>query len=156
MDRAKVVRGLRIAWTVVFGTLAVLLIVLWVRSHWRDDNFQGSLSATRKVVIVSLWGDVCISLHESKSGWVPWRLSSERIEGPAWVIERDAIKSMRNGFWFSHNGDSAVAIPHWLFAICAGTIAVLPGIQRFSLRTFLIATTAVAAILGIVVWSTGS
>ena len=37
MTRPRLIRGLRIAWNVVFGILCLLLIVLWVRSYWRYD-----------------------------------------------------------------------------------------------------------------------
>src|SRR5262245_15444138 len=33
MERTKVVRGLRIAWSVWWGIVCALLIVLWVRSY---------------------------------------------------------------------------------------------------------------------------
>jgi hypothetical protein len=35
-------RELRIAWSVFWGVATVLLIVLWVRSYWRADNFDGN------------------------------------------------------------------------------------------------------------------
>ena len=33
-------RNLRIAWSVGWGVLAVLLCVLWVRSYWRFDQMR--------------------------------------------------------------------------------------------------------------------
>src|SRR5262245_48948599 len=52
MDRPRLIRGLRIAWSVWWGILCVLLVVLWVRSYWslyavgvRIPNF-GAASAT--------------------------------------------------------------------------------------------------------------
>src|SRR5262245_28767768 len=45
-------RKLRIAWSVVWGVVAVLLIALWVRSYWwldsisyRTSNFDGTVAA---------------------------------------------------------------------------------------------------------------
>ncbi len=32
-------RKLRIAWTVAWGIVAVLLLVLWIRSYWTYDIF---------------------------------------------------------------------------------------------------------------------
>src|SRR5690242_8328604 len=34
-------RKLRIAWSVVWGSLAALLIVVWVRSYWWQDTILG-------------------------------------------------------------------------------------------------------------------
>src|SRR5262245_51700856 len=34
-------RNLRIAWSVAWGLLAVLLCVLWVRSYWKLDILEG-------------------------------------------------------------------------------------------------------------------
>ena len=37
MTRPRLIHGLRIAWSVWWGILCVLLIVLWVRSYWWFD-----------------------------------------------------------------------------------------------------------------------
>jgi hypothetical protein len=39
-------RKLRIAWSVAWGLLAVLLVVLWVRSYWHQDELVGSIGTT--------------------------------------------------------------------------------------------------------------
>ena len=41
MNRPRLIRGLRIAWSVWWGILCVLLIVLWVRSYWWVDQCHG-------------------------------------------------------------------------------------------------------------------
>src|SRR5262245_11014795 len=38
MERARVVRSLRIAWSAWWGIVCVLLAVLWVRSYWRYNS----------------------------------------------------------------------------------------------------------------------
>src|SRR5262245_56059937 len=38
MTRPRLIRGLRIAWSVWWGILCVLLVVLWVRSYWFKDE----------------------------------------------------------------------------------------------------------------------
>src|SRR5690348_12392415 len=43
-------RKLRIAWSVVWGTVAVLLVALWVRSYWRWD--QIAYGASQHVFMV--------------------------------------------------------------------------------------------------------
>jgi hypothetical protein len=51
---------------------------------------------------------------------------------------------------------SVVTAPHWFLMSIFGTLAVLlwlAQLHRFSLRTLLIATTLIAVVLGLVVWS---
>jgi hypothetical protein len=51
-----------------------------------------------------------------------------------------------------------VRIPHWAPALVLAVLSAALGIcrpYRFSLRTLLILTTIVAAILGLVVWASG-
>src|SRR5262245_35046945 len=45
MQRDKVIRGLRIAWSVWWGTLCVLMIALWIRSFWCWDDAVLRLSS---------------------------------------------------------------------------------------------------------------
>lgn len=48
----------------------------------------------------------------------------------------------------------AIMMPHWFAVLAAATLAALPWLpfKRFSLRTLLIAITAVALVLGLAVW----
>jgi len=49
---------------------------------------------------------------------------------------------------------TVLTLPHWLMALLSASLASVPWIsQRFSLRTLLIATTLIAVVLGLVVWS---
>ena len=54
MDRPRLIRGLRIAWSVVCGILGVLLIVLWVRSYWRVEKLNLSAEHMSRDRIVSV------------------------------------------------------------------------------------------------------
>src|SRR6185369_6057413 len=40
-------RKLRIAWSVFWGVVAVLLVVLWLRSYWCNDSFDRTQSTNR-------------------------------------------------------------------------------------------------------------
>jgi len=46
-------RKLRIAWSVACGIVAVLLCVLWVRSHWRHDSLAVAVSRSTLLVVGS-------------------------------------------------------------------------------------------------------
>ena len=49
-------RKLRIAWSVAWGVLALLLIVLWVRSYWFFDQFIQRRSVTDYVAYTTFQG----------------------------------------------------------------------------------------------------
>ena len=57
MTRPRLIRGLRIAWSVWWGILFVLLIVLWVRSYWRMD-IVAILSPRERLMAVSNYGQI--------------------------------------------------------------------------------------------------
>jgi hypothetical protein len=69
----------------------------------------------------------------------------------------DRLDVVRNyhGFGFLFYSPSlAVRVPHCLTVLFVSALATLPWLRwRFSLRTLLIATTLVAAVLGLVVWA---
>src|SRR5690348_8525325 len=65
-------RKLRIAWSVVWGLAAVLLIVFWVRSYWHVDVLQKP-SASRLFIISSSKG---------RLAYLENRASPETIEQP--------------------------------------------------------------------------
>ena len=60
-------RKLRIAWSVIFGTPCLLLIVFWNRSYFQNANHFYSIpySATDKVLIQNWQGELTISLSST-------------------------------------------------------------------------------------------
>ena len=56
-DRPRLIRGLRIAWSVWWGILCVLLIVLWVRSYWRFDR----VSFGKQKAVASVGGRLLVN-----------------------------------------------------------------------------------------------
>jgi hypothetical protein len=143
-------RKLRIAWSVVWAVAAVLLIVLWVRSYWRDDfvsNLDTSLFAT-------FIGSHCGELYYSQSDWsrdaLPsnshgWRYQSIPQSAPYKKLWQSSMKA---------NGILRLGIAHWVLILLAVPLTAIPWLRwRFSLRTLLIATTFVAVVLGLAVWA---
>lgn len=137
----------RIVFSLVCGVLCLLLIGLWVRSYWVND-FVGL--PTNGTTIISTWlGRICVErLWEQKidePGWW-WRMSptdeipAEVKEAPVWYC----FKNSANGW---------VGFPLWfptvIFALL-GTVHWLS--TRFSLRTLLLVTTAVAVGLWLILW----
>ena len=146
MDRPRLIRGLRIAWTVVFGILCVLLIVLGVRSYWyRDGMFRYS---TRFVAILSECGDIVFQTFRDSTfkGTTFWdmdtrpnpTMSTAHLE---WLIVKPPFFHLRISYWYP--------------VLTTGIFAAAPWIQwsqRFSLRTLLIATTLIAVVLATVAY----
>jgi hypothetical protein len=147
-------RKLRIGWSVVWGMLAVLLIVLWVRSYSWCDNVVGPLGATRSFCIWSDKGHLGISL-------VPQRLQSLADGGPwasghAWMGDASPRDYGSSPWLPSWSTENYVVAPIWLLEPLIVAIAALPWIhwsKRFSVRTLIIATTLVAVVLGLIVYA---
>ena len=142
MERAKIFRVLRIAWSVWWGILCVLLIGLWVRSYWRND-----IVMSPRTMSISQVGTLncLISENTMLPGWRWHSIILTKCDEPGntkptrwmWIV---ADKHVQLGF------------PYWLPVILSATVATLPWIRptkRFSLRTLLIAITLIAVVLGV-------
>ena len=136
-------RKLRIAWSVGCGIVAVLLIVLWVRSYfWMDAVRTTNHSAT------SFLGRLMIDTQyvlESLSNEFPPGLNNQ-IGGSSLPVNAIDITPLDR---------SGVTIPFWAPILVFATFASVPWLGklrwRFRLRTLLIATTLVAVGLGLIV-----
>jgi hypothetical protein len=147
-------RKLRIAWSLAWGVVAVLLCLLWVRSY----SVQGlkpirSTSATQRGYVLS-------SADGKLSVWtVTWRvLPNGRVmlESAAATRGAKVILSALCFEWTRSPTGFSMALPYWFLVAITGSLAAGPSIQRlkrFSLRTLLIAMTLVALGLGLIVWA---
>jgi hypothetical protein len=141
-------RKLRIAWSVVWGLAAVLMIALWVRSYRGYDVVYRQTKTTR-TVLSSAAGIIGLSKRNLEAipewGWSKIELMPGTIPR-AW------------GFSSGNNGTS-LRFPHRLPIAVFSVLAAAPWIRelrwRFSLRTLLIATTLIAVVLGLIVWMLG-
>jgi hypothetical protein len=157
-------RNFRIAWSVAWGVVAVLLFALYLRSGSWDDKFGFKFIGGRYIVFGSsfrkLTIDVSIQAPPSSFRYA-WRMQSRRI-APSTFVDYPTIKSAGYvgalGFGYGRFPLlSSVIFPHWFVAIVAVVLAAVPYYfprlrWRFNLRTLLIATTLVALLLGIIVW----
>jgi hypothetical protein len=134
----------------------VLLIVLWVRSYWCGDMLQFRSLET--------WG----TQAESNNGRLVFMISKESARHyPSWRLASIQIASFKSVFPYPVNifgfgfhrllaGSVTLTVPIWLPVLMCGIPATLFGLRHpksFSLRTLLIATTLVAVVLGLIVWS---
>ena len=144
-------RKLRIAFSVICGIACVLLILLWVRSHWRRDRLAGQLTSAHAFHVDSFVGRLAIS----------WRV---RPQGVTPVPTEFSTHSDPEGFWnrkdnilgFHIEGDSgttSVTMPFWFLLVLTSSLCYISGLpRRFSLCTLLIAMTLVALLLGLSVY----
>jgi hypothetical protein len=144
-------RKLQIAWSVVWGLAAVLLIALWVRSYWWWDEIQ--LGDGHRILVAELssqYGMNGFFKPEPRSDWngqisivnTPVKPHAERI------MPIYSFNLLNNG------GEIIAWVPSWFAVVLASSLSAVPWIRwRFSLRTLLIATTLVAVALGLIVWA---
>jgi len=146
MTRSRLLRSLRITWTVICGIACALLIVLWVRSYWRNSSLSSNINTST--------GSPSCVLQSSRG-----QLSIVRLVKPGdlqtmFNWQAGTIPTVA-GFGGRRYGSSFfILFPYWFLTLasCAfGAVLWLP-FKRFSLRTLLIATTLVAVVLGLIVW----
>ena len=156
MQRDKVVRFLRIAVSAVWGILCVLLICLWVRSYWKCDIVSRVNNSGRLTTIGSNSGYVYLirmqfpKFRGQPNGGPGWGSSPHgwRIGGGREATNIPAVYK-----WKSTPMQTQITVPYRYFVPLLAVFAALPWLRwKFSLRTLLIATTAIAVVLGLVVW----
>jgi hypothetical protein len=155
-------RKLRIAWSVAWGVVAVLLCVMWVRSYWWADAFHFPITGKHLLGVGSAQGGMTAIKSEFVPGYYKsrWQLDHESTADPS-IAEVYQPKNRPGYYGALGLGiiDSApffvVCIPYWLLlsaAIAVATAPWLPWSKRFSLRTLLIAITIIGLMLGTIVW----
>src|SRR5262249_42037414 len=65
MNRARLIRGIKITWSVLCGLAAMSLVVLWVRSYWVQDTvYMGWRGVSYNAVICPTEGRLGIAIRE--------------------------------------------------------------------------------------------
>jgi hypothetical protein len=154
-------RKLRITWSVSWGVIAVLLIVLWARSYWQVEHINWN--SPKSCFGTSIYpGEVTL---EYVNGGILMPMGWSRV-----VFPNDGDDSTEEGedgepktifgfAWHTDDYSVTVYIPFWFltltcFACTWYGIASPPIGKRFSLRILLIAMTLGCIGLGLVVWLT--
>jgi hypothetical protein len=143
----RFLRYLRIAFSATCLIVCVLLIALWVRSHYHNDTIFRPVSNGWELFAYSEAGNVGVVYRVQRSNYMPvgWSFISE--EKPEWKRKQDAGFSTQFRMQWSATMHS-VCVPNWFPPLVFGIVASLPWLRRqFSLRTLLIATTLVAVVL---------
>ena len=145
------IRGLRIAASVLSLIACVLLVVLWVRSYYLSDVLYARISSTRIVMVQSLGGRIAggsLPIAEMP-GKNTWWLGHAKVSASS----EYPIFAAKSGFGsFPIQRGRLLVAPLWFFALLCASFAAAPWIKcRFSLRSLLIAMTLVALVLGLIV-----
>lgn len=149
MDRPRLIRGQRIAWSVVWGILCLMLIALWVTSYWwriglSSGTYQGFYTYVGSNNGYVYYHRLLLAKPGVTTGW-QW--------GVGW-----ADRSHRTYTWQISPRQTTIIVPYPYFVPIVGpafaTLTIIPWLRwTFSLRTLLIATTLIAVVLGLVVWA---
>ena len=140
-------RCLRIAFTAFCGLVAVLLIVLWVRSYWWYDALSFSITSSSKAWIFSDRGVLDISAPYRGANW-SIRKTTRRL------APDDPVLRVGEFTTYYEHPVRGVYLPYWSLAGMSAALAALPCIRwRFTLRTLLIALTVAAIGLSLIVYA---
>ena len=149
-------RKLRIAWSVGCGIAAVLLVVLSVRSSYSKADIIILHVLSTQVRIDSRIGFFAIQI--SKPTLSPkWQVvdfdeywHSSKVGFPNYT----ALSSRVWGHFEFSRAYGGGCVPYWFPTLAFAALAVVPWLHwRFGLRSLLIATTLIAVVLGVVVYS---
>ncbi len=152
MDRPRLIRWLRIAVSAVCLVVTVLLVVIWISSYRQNYYHLLTHRGGRVFIIASASGLLHTSYNLSHT-------VADRIYSP-FYDPIDVSDEFTPVLGFSYvqisEGGWKLAIPYWSLVTLSATLAYVPWLPwwstRFSLRTLLIVTAIVAAVLGVVVW----
>jgi hypothetical protein len=159
---------LRIAWSVAWGGVCLLLVALWVRSYWARDEVLFKIVASIGNTVVFDRGRIellaePIEPAQRAISWPPSDEESKLITIYTFDVYDSGWAQPHLPVW--HNlgfdaftypgGVKLYSIPFWFITLACIAVMLLPWISaRFSLRTLLVAMTLVAIGLGWIVYAT--
>jgi len=130
-------RKLRIALSATCLTACVLLIVLWVRSYF--------------------WADAVPRLHIASAQGALYVRQSFQLQPGAKneTFRLGTITMPLDGQMIVRVGPPGLVVPFWIITLLTLGLGTVPWLRwRFSLRTLLMFTTLLAAMLGLIVFAT--
>jgi hypothetical protein len=151
-------RKLRIAWSVVWGIVALLLCAGWAFAFLHSEFVANRLNTTKVLTTIAFnRGSLAYSRFDAANQVGVTREGTHVGSSTppfGWKLGLCKLKSSTQSFlWQSSNPYLIVQAPYWSLVLPAILFAGAPwGSRRFTLRTLLIATTLIAVVLGLVVW----
>jgi hypothetical protein len=143
-------RKLRIAWSVAWGVVAVLVCAAWVQSYLKYTSVEVLVTPAFRYSLHSVHGTLALDRWYrtfSASEFMPRYQESDMLR----LATNAGLKIERS----PAGGIDAARVSYWLLNLTVIVIAAIPWLpwsSRFSLRTLLLATTLVAIGLGFVVY----
>src|SRR6187200_821987 len=117
--RAMKYRKLRIAWSVAWGVVAVLLCAMWLRSYWRKDYIR-RVEPNQTIAIASNSGAIRFTQAPVPS----------MQPTPVWEMQTaEASAESPPSIRFSQDPWTAVfliELPYWMFATLSAAVAIGP------------------------------
>lgn len=123
----KFLKYLRITWTTFFAVLTVLLIVLWVRSYWREDRLGYNFEIKYGFGVASSQGRMTFSNYDTRgySGYPMITTTGFYLE--QFTLSSVSSRRLQWGF-----GTKAIlspitylTVPHWSLAILSAVLALV-------------------------------
>jgi hypothetical protein len=105
----RTLRYMRITVSFTCGIFCLLLIVLWIRSHWRRDILAGQVRS-QWIVVESVDGHVAFFSQRNARSPVPWGIDT-------W------IPGTRE---FSLRINDDISVKYWSLAVAFGFLTFLP------------------------------
>src|SRR5256885_1076167 len=133
-------RKLRIAWSVLWGSVAVLLIVLWVRSYWLVETIRLPTTGRNQLEIGSLTGWLLIGMphdpmpiRDSTRGVTAWSTYHRRVDdlhdvlasGSFMVKEGERLPPVDLRAEFPNH----IFLPYWLPVLVAIALTGAPWLR---------------------------
>jgi hypothetical protein len=168
-------RKLRIAWSVAWGMVAVLPLVLWVRSYSRMDvvdfpDHRMTYPASDWAWITNVtsargqlaWaGSYLVKKGRSFWTWMTWPIRGGEMDFKD--VSGKLLPSVLGFKYVERSPKTAqrpsqylFVVPYYFPFLLTSSLSLAPWVRyvryRFTLRTLLIVTTLVAVVLGLIVW----
>jgi hypothetical protein len=145
----RFLRYLRIAFSAACGIACVLLCVLWVRSYWWSYEGQafGCWFASTRGVIAGCMINIPAPTPSAGTSMMSVTIDTVEFTPVPGIMGFSGRYAPPN--W-------SFQIPYWCPVLLGVLFAVAPWIgwsNRFTLRTLLLAITAVAVVLGLIVYA---
>jgi hypothetical protein len=120
-----------------------------VRSYWRELNFAAPVGNVNGIYVEVNAGEIFVTFGPTLKNY-GWYVS-EMTQASGYKTDY-----MFCGFYVTKAvSDFLVQVPMWFTAVVPAVFAAVPLMRwskRFSLRTLMLATILIAAVLGAIVW----
>jgi hypothetical protein len=150
--------------SIVCLVLCVALIGMWVRSYYWFDLARWRLADGQSIIISLIPGQISLGhLSVTPPGTpvigidnLPWWHNSISLDrGQIIFAPLQGPLAPLGFYWRLSWGHFSLTLPYWFLVLATGSLAIafrMHWLWRFSLRSLFIAMTALAILMGMIVW----